>query len=1065
MAFHLKVSNSLEQLAERLCSDLNFIQKTAFQPDYIITQTEGMNTWLKVQMAERNGIAANCRFLKPNDIINQIHYLVSGSFNQSLSADNLNWLIFKLLAKQEFVTKYPAIAAYYVNESPDRDVKRMALAEKVADLFDQYQIYRQDMIQNWNENQIGGVADTEWQKELWLKAAELAGENFPDKTIISKNIKAALSNPDNITRLTQKMPVIYLFGISLVTSYHLEIFEQLAKHIDIHFLMLNPAPAVYWFDDKSEKQLAFLKKLGKIESTASNLGNPLLTGWGKIIQDTFSILFENDELINGYEELETGEPAAVSLLQKIQHSIFQNELFEKDNLFSAEIIQDGSVVINSCYGPAREVESLYNYLVHLVDKVKIELSPRDIVVMVSDINLYASYIKAIFDNAPYKFKYSIADETFTASDSMSNALHAILSITAENFSAEAVVRLLDSSLIRKRFELTDTSLIRNAVNEANIRFGITGSTSDDSLYISWTYGLKRIMYGICMSGSHEFDSGPNSFYPLDMVEGNAAHELIRFAHFVEQLIASLEERKKAKTIAGWVEYINVVLHGFICKSEESTDEDYLQLVKQLESFNPIQELFNEEVSYEVFMHSFLANLSGSTRKNSFAVGGITFCSLIPMRSIPFKVIALLGLNFDKFPRKENSIGFNLMEKEKRKGDRNVKENDKHLFLETLLSAKDHLYISYIGQSIKDNSSIPPSTLVDELTDFIASGAADPKATRKQLITQQPLHGFSKQYNTGNPRLYRYAAVTKDAIKDLHLANDVDPLHFEEISLDSLVGFLKNPFKGYYNKVLGIYYNDDEISLRDTELFELNTLQQWSIKNELLSIDSDSERKQLKEKLVKTGALPLKNMAEVQLEDVETAVLPVRELFRDLVINTDEQHVSIDIQSGNYILKGSVKNIYDHNKLVVVSWSKRETKYLLDAYIRYLALRAAGKEIKLYFISCIKNDVFNGIEISRDDASLKLQELINLFVQGHEKILAFDPDFKIEPDEVELLDSDKWQKVVKSKFEMFNYPCTDTYMNKEYENGFFDTEQLVENYRLAAEKLLVPLAALFPDYYN
>ncbi|MBC7886898.1 MAG: exodeoxyribonuclease V subunit gamma [Ferruginibacter sp.] len=1065
MAFQLQVSNSLEQLAERLCADLRSTHKDVFQPDYVITQTEGMNNWLKLQIAGQNGIAANCNFLKPNDLINTIYHLLAGAITKTLSADNLNWLLFKLLAQDEFVNKYPAISAYYHNEGPDRDVKRMALAEKMADLFDQYQIYRPDMIQRWNNKAPVNTSDSAWQKDLWLNAGESAGKNFPDKTIISKAIENALLIPDNIERLIKKMPVVYLFGISLVTKYHLEIFQQLAKHIDIHFLILNPAPSIYWFEDKSEKQLAFLKKLGKIDHNATHLGNPLLTGWGKIIRDTFSMLFENDELINAYDELKTIEPVPDNLLHTIQQSIFQNETLNKGALFSAENIRDGSIVINSCYSPSREVEVLYNYLVHLADKEQAQLSPRDIVVMVSDINLYASYIKAIFDNAPYKFRYTIADEAYAASDSISNALHAILSTTAENFSAEEVVRLLDSSLIRNRFGLTDTTLIRNTVNEANIRFGMEGSTADHSVYISWTYGLKRIMYGICMSGSQEFGEGPGSFYPLDKVEGNAAHELIRFVHFAKQLMVSLEERKNAKTIAGWVEYVDTVLHGFICKTEETTDEDYLQLVNQLEGYTAFQELFTEEVSYEVFMHRFLATLSGSTRKNSFASGGITFCSLIPMRSIPFKVVALLGLNFDKFPRKENSPGFNLMEKEKRKGDRNVKENDKHLFLETLLSAKDRLYISYIGQSIKDNSSIPPSTLVDELADFIATGAIEPKETRKQLITIQPLHSFSRQYLTRSPGLYSYLGATKPTVSNLLADKPAGPFNFEEIFLDGLVSFLKNPFKGYYNKVLGIYYNDDEISLRNTELFELDALQQWTLKNDLLPIDGEDERNQFKNRLIKTGALPLKNMAVVELEKVESTVMPIRELFRGIVKNLAEQFISVEIQLGEYNLKGSVKNIYDGNKLVVVSWSKRENKYLLDAYIRYLALRCAGIEVKPYFISFKKNSVFEAAEISKEEASGKLKDLLDLYALGHKSILAFDPDFTIEPGQVDVFDGNILQAAINAKFEVFGYPCTDTYMNNEYTNGFFETLNIVEDYRMVAEKLLVPLSQLFPGYYN
>jgi exodeoxyribonuclease V gamma subunit len=1094
MAFQLQVSNSLEKLSEKLSADIQSVPKEVFQPVYIVTQTEGMNSWLKLQIAGKTGIAANLQFLKPNDLISKIFNSLGGLYSQTLSAQNLNWLLYKLLGEKEFVSKYNEISSYYHYDGIDKDVKRMALAEKIADLFDQYQVYRTDMIEEWNNPNVldsgggrvrrgsrssrGGdkqlslnfdilsykPGDDNWQKYLWQHAKQIAGNNFPDRTLIGKSIHDALQNPDQVKRLKQKLPVVYFFGISLITEYHLQIFQNLANHIDINFLFLNPAPSIYWFDDKSEKQVAFLKRKGMIGITETNMGNPLLTNWGKIIRDTFSLLFKNDEIINGYEELEVKEPAPDNLLRKIQYSVFHNENLNAEDRLAGTEIQDGSITINSCYSPAREVEVLYNYLVHLIDKKNEPLSSRDIIVMVSDIDLYASYIKAIFDNAPDRFKYTIADESYASSDSISNALHAVLSVTEQNFTAEVVVSLLDFSFIRERFGITDIPLVRNVVNEANIRFGAEGNLTDESFYVSWKYGLKRIMYGICMSSADEYGNGEESFYPLDIVEGSTSHEVIRFVHFAEILMDALEERKEAKTIAGWVEYVDTVLHNFVCDKEEITDEDYGILLSQLEDYNSFSELFTEEISYEVFIHSFSSILSGTTRSKSFAGGGITFCSLIPMRSIPFKVVALLGMNFDKFPRKENNLSFNLMEKERRMGDRNVKENDKHLFLETILSAENYLYISYIGQSVKDNSAIPPSVLVDELVDHISSGAAEPSKVPEQLITLQPLHGFSQKYTAGDTRLYSYLRVIKPAIENLQKEKSSEPRDFDEVSLDRMIGFLKNPVRGFYNRVLGIYYNNDDTTLRDTELFELDSLQKWRLKNQLLITMSDEQKHRLKNKLVKTGDLPLKNIADVEFQNVEAEVIPVRELFGELIGNAEAQKLYVDITLGSSLLKGVIRGVYD-NKLVVVSWSKSETKYLLEAYIRYLALRASGNEAKLYFISLIKGEVFPGTEISGKEAYGKLKELLQLYKQGHENILAFASDFDIRPADIKNLDASRFQNALNDKFEKYGYPCTDTYMNKQYANGFFHTNNIVKDYKAVAEKLLVPLAGLFPDYYQ
>jgi len=320
------------------------------------------------------------------------------------------------------------------------------------------------------------------------------------------------------------------------------------------------------------------------------------------------------------------------------------------------------------------------------------------------------------------------------------------------------------------------------------------------------------------------------------------------------------------------------------------------------------------------------------------------------------------------------------------------------------------------------------------------------------------------HREGDVRWYSYLRSVKPAIENLQKEKSSEPRDFDEVSLDRMIGFLKNPIRGFYNRVLGIYYNNDDTTLRDTELFELDSLQKWRLKNQLLITNGEKEKRSLKNKLLKTGELPLKNIAEVELQNVEADVVPVRALFQELIGNAETQKLYVDIALGSSVLKGVVRGVYD-NKLVVVSWSKSETKYLLEAYIRYLVLRASGSEAKLYFISLIKGEGFPGAEISGKEASRRLKELLQLYKQGHENILAFATDFDIGPADIKNLDASRFQTALNDKFEKYNYPCTDTYMNKQYDSGFFNTNNIVENYKAVAEKLLVPLERLFPDYYQ
>ena len=1060
----LNVSNSLTELAKKLSVDLQQHTVSVFQPHYIVTQTDGMNNWLKLQIAQHNGIAANCIFIKPNDLIHHVYALLGGRYPSMLSAANLTWLVYNILGEKEFNDRYRNIANYYVTDSYDKDMKRLALAEKVTDLFDQYQIYRPEMIKEWNESFMDEISKDEWQKYLWKRAKELSGNTLPDKTIVREYILTALKNPEQVERLQRKMPSLYMFGLSVTTVYHLNIFNFLSDSIGIHYYLLNPSPSHYWFDDKSEKQLAVLEKKGFKDSYANSAGNPLLTNWGRVISDTFSLLFQNEQLLNAYEETGVTQPHTDTLLHKIQHDIFINATMEDRIKISLDNVQDSSVTINACYTIAREVEVLYNYLVHLVDKRKEALSPRDIVVMVTDIDAYAPYIKAVFSNAPYKFKYTIADESFSIGDSMINALKSVLGMNRQNFKAEEVLQLLDSTYIRKRFGLSNLQLIRSAVDMANIRFGMEGRKEDDTHYVSWLYGINRIMYGICMSGEERYEADGDTIYPLDMAEGSDSLELVRFTHFVQVIMDSINERKYDRTLSEWVEYVERVIQNLVSETEEDVEEEFNIIQSELQRLNAVNELLKEKISFEIFSYHFLQSISSTTRTGSFAGGGITCCSLIPMRSIPFKVVVLLGLNFDKFPRRENKIGFNLMEQKRMKGDRNVKDNDKHLFLETIMSAQEYLYMSYIGQSAKDNTTLPPSALLDELIGYIEDGYDKNENSKPTLVHRHPLHSFSTKYVRADQVFYNYLDdKTVAGRQNKNISKPLKAFHFEEVNISQLISFFKHPFKEYYNKVLSIFYEENPLLLSDTEIFQLDNLQKWGLKNELLGTDSH-ELESLKDKLVKTGGLPLKNMASIAMDETEKEVSQIRKLYLECIGEAAEEKMQIELNIDNTVIKGTLKNIFA-NKMVYVSYSKNEYKYMLGAYISYLAARAYSIDAELCFISATRQEIFTAIDISKEDANARLKELLQLYKKGHESILMFHPSLKIDPTSAASLDVDKFNKLLKDLFENYLYPCDDRYLLNEYYSGFFNQEGAVDKLKAISEILVEPIGRLFPEYFN
>lgn len=1060
MSIQVFASASLEELSDELADKIKHQTKNVFQPVYIITQTEGMNSWLKINLATKNGIAANIQFLKPNEFINKIYYKLGATYKEVLSSDEQQWMLYKILEDKNFRSAFPAIAGYYAEESENKEAKRMSLAKKVADLFDQYQIYRTDMILRWNKGEylFENNFNEKWQQYLWRKSREILKENFPDKTEIAVFIEKQTKNPQKLKKLAAAFPAVYFFGISLLTEYHFNILQRITPAIDIQFFILNPALSDYWFDDLSEKKLAFYQRIGKRPLTEESTGNALLLSWGKVIQDSFLQLFKDDTVLNNYEEIAFAGTPDTTLLGKIQRSI--NEYRNLTTILPESVLKDGSIVINSCHNPIREVQVLYNYLIKLFVDKDGSLTARDVVVMVSDIDLYAAYIQSVFDNGPYKIPYTIADERYALKDSIFNALQALLRIDVENFTAETILQLLDYSAIRKKFKIYDSELIRRMIKAANIRFGIYGSKTDDTNFVSWKYGTKRLMYGICMFSDEEFKDETESFYPLNELEGYDAFEVVKFVSLVDALIQSIEKRNQQRTLSQWVKYLDEVLHYFVCEKEENKEEDYLLMLTKLENYNLVSDVFEDKVSYDIFMHDFLKHIDQKTQNISFAQHGITFCSFIPMRSIPFKVIALLGMDTDKFPRHDKELSFNLMEVKPRRGDRSIKENDNHLFLETLLSAKENLYISFTGQSTKDNSSIPPSILVDELLDYIQSALPDNYNAKEKLVQIHPLHNYSKKYNRGNENLYNYL-LTAEKQKDFTLSTTRKAeLNFDEIDIHQLQRFLANPIKGYFNRVLGIYYNEEDVLAETTEKFEINKLESYQLKNNLLQI-SDSSIADFTEEELKRGHLPLKNMAATVVDYHYSEIEPSKESYDTITAEHSMQSVDIRLTIGSSVLNGKIDGIYG-DQLIITSFSKKENKYLFKGYLFGLLLAASGEKIRVIFISR-DGAIHQSNHVSPQESLDRLSDLLEFFMWAHENANGFFFDFQSDPSKTMNYTAESFVKAAKELFENEFQPCYDEYANCAYRKGLYNSTGAFEAFKRGAELVLHPLTTFYPTY--
>jgi exodeoxyribonuclease V gamma subunit len=614
------------------------------------------------------------------------------------------------------------------------------------------------------------------------------------------------------------------------------------------------------------------------------------------------------------------------------------------------------------------------------------------------------------------------------------ALESLLNVSGSNFNAETVLQLLDFSCIKKKFGIQNTELVGLIVEKALFRFGIEGVQDDDSYLYSLSNSIKKIVLGISLKIEGTYDE----LYPIDIIEGFDSEEALKFCVFADALVEMLKNRGNSpKSLLEWTTYVDDVAQQFLFVDNEEDEKELrhqAMIVKQLGNFYLVSDpsYCSEEISWNIFVNSFIDVLGKDRRTKRYVSNGITFCSHIPMRSLPYKMVCMLGLDYDKFPRKDRKLSFSKISGTE-KGDRRVRENDKHLFLESLMSAKDYFYLSYIGNSSKDNTNIPSSVLVEELITYIADRSVGNDIAKK-LVTRHPLHAFSKNYNkVETPNLVSYLIDNQtqnipmkpsanDKADVLGEATEVDVIKFGD-----LISFFKNPIKYYYNKVLKIYYEDQDTLIKVTEMFEMDKLEEWKLKDSLMDLD-DMELLDSRDLIIK-GELPSKNMGIAYSEHFKNKISGLHFMYWSLRNAALEQEGADEYKEYNNnlnldqhtIIEGKLDNLFNNQLLgYSLSSNPRSRKNLIELYIQYLFLRALNVEVNATFLkinSSNKNIETYPIvnQLTNEEALSLLKELVSIFKEGQKRIIPFYPDLVLTINK-EFLDENGFKEKLDTNLE-------------------------------------------------
>ncbi|MBK8991713.1 MAG: exodeoxyribonuclease V subunit gamma, partial [Gammaproteobacteria bacterium] len=356
---------------------------------------------------------------------------------------------------------------------------------------------------------------------------------------------------------------------------------------------------------------------------------------------------------------------------------------------------------------------------------------------------------------------------------------------------------------------------------------------------SWRFGLERMLLGVALEEGVVFAGAT----PCETGGQDAIEEIGRLAHFIDRLAHYAAALAAPRAMDAWMALLRALIEDFYADTPEST-ADLAELHAAIAALTArLDEAgFQETLTREVLLDMLQEQLAAAEGSHQFLRGGINFCQLTPLRSIPFRVVCLLGMNAEAFPRNTQPPAFDLMAAEPRPGDPSRRDDDRYLFLEALLSARDCLYISYVARDERSNEQREPAVPVCELRDYIDRhwGATQDGAGAGAALTRSHrLKPFHAAYFEPGGALFSYRhewlpAARAEAAPAPFCPEPLPACAIAELTLAELLRFFRNPCQEFFNTRLGVRFEEAEEMAADSEPFALDGLAAWALRDELLA---------------------------------------------------------------------------------------------------------------------------------------------------------------------------------------------------------------------------------------
>jgi exodeoxyribonuclease V gamma subunit len=1039
---HIHRAERSDRLVAALADVLAAPSGDPFRPEVVAVPTRGVERWLAQQLAGRlgtapgraDGVCAGIEFPFPHHLVGEAVTTATGvdPDTDPWRAERLVWPLLEVVESALDEEWLATLAAHLGaatstgsrtgERSPAAD-RRFAAVRHIAGLFDRYAVHRPAMLQQWfagedtSEDGAPLPTDLVWQPELWRRLRARLGAPSPAERLgpACDRLKAA---PD-LLALGARLSV---YGLTRLPASHLEVLQALAVRREVHLLLLHPSPALWRTIAASGDARGPVRR--NEDLTAGTAVHPLLRSWGRDARELQLLLPAPAEDGGGVRDVLAGADRAArtprTLLEQIQADIRDDRASAGQLRFDAE---DRSIQVHSCHGRARQVEVLRDTILHLLDADP-KLEPRDVIVMCPDVETFAPLIHATFgategeaataDRSGTDLQVRLADRALRQTNPLLGLVAALLVLAASRVTASGVLDLAGREPVRRRFRLDDEDLARlqEWIAATGIRWGLDAQHRrafklDAVATGTWRAGLDRVLVGVALREEGQHLVG--GVLPLDDVDSGEVDLAGRTAELLDRIDMVVAALSEAQTVESWARALAhaVDLLGATPDRDAWQRTQLQRMLDEVVAEATVEGVVSATCLGPAELRDLVADrLRGRPTRAGFRTGHLTVCTLAPMRSVPHRVVCLLGLDDGVFPRRTAPDGDDLVARVPHVGDHDPRSEDRQLLLDALLAASDHLVITYAGRDERTNAPRPPAVPVGELLDVIDVVAPD---ARDRVVVQHPLQPFDERnFRTGallSARPWSFDTAALHGAQALSgerrdppafLEGPLPPQTTDVIELDALVRFLQHPVKAFLRQRLGIVITETDDEVADALPVELDKLEEWALGQRLLEArlaGADPQRCVAAE--TARGTLPPGALGRPVIDRVGPLVDGIVAAVADVTGGVPHAAaVEIDLAlPGGCALVGAVAGVHD-GQVLEVTYSRVAAKHRLAAWVRALALTAAHPDSGCAAVTVGRSDrrhrdvtiarvpaVEGNTEARREDALRHLTVLADLYERG------------------------------------------------------------------------------------